>query len=162
MDHPAGLGMRVTAAEGLRVVGEFEVSTLHQGAPGLAHGGLLTAAFDEVLGNLNWLLGDPVVTVRIETDFRRPVPVGALLRIEAEVTGVLGRKVYTAAVGRLASQRGIADGEVAVAAAALFLRVPIEHFVAHGNPEQIAEAIADRAAGGPAWRAGDHDFEVNV
>jgi len=135
---------------------------MHQGAPGLAHGGLLTAAFDEVLGTLNWLLGDPVVTVRIETDFRRPVPVGSLLRIEAEVTGVLGRKVYTAAVGRLAPGHGVPGGEVAVSASALFLRVPIEHFMAHGNPEQIAEAIADRAAGGPAWRAGDHDFEVNV
>ena len=160
VEHPTGLHMRITAGEGLRVVGIFTVTDNHQGAPGLAHGGLLTAAFDEVLGSLNWLLGDPVVTASLETRFLRPVPVGAVLRIEAEVTGAVRRKVFTAAVGRL----GDANGDIAVTASALFVQVPIEHFLTFGNPEQVSQAIADRAAGGPAWRTGGHDeraVEVN-
>jgi hypothetical protein len=40
-EHPTGLHMRITAREGLAVSGVFTVSEHHQGAPGLAHGGLL-------------------------------------------------------------------------------------------------------------------------
>ena len=57
--HPTGLHMRVTAGEGVSLTGEFVVTADHQGAPGLAHGGLLTAAFDETLGMLMWLLRTP-------------------------------------------------------------------------------------------------------
>jgi acyl-coenzyme A thioesterase PaaI-like protein len=152
IDHPAGLHMRLRAGAGLTVVGTFTVTENHQGAPGLAHGGVLAAAFDEVLGASNWLLARPAVTARLETDFRRPVPVGAELHMTAEITGVRGRKVWTRAVGRLGGE----DGPVAVTAAALFLQVRLEHFRDHGAPEHVEQAIEDRATGGPAWR-----FEVN-
>jgi acyl-coenzyme A thioesterase PaaI-like protein len=157
VDHPTGLHMQITAREGLRVSGDFTVTEHHQGAPGLAHGGVLTTAFDEVIGGLNWLLGDPVVTARIQTDFRRPVPVGSVLHIEAEVLGVDGRKVFASAVGRLND----AEGAIAVTSSALFIKVAIQHFLDHGNPEQIAEAIEDRAHGGPSWRTGDQELEMN-
>ena len=156
-EHPTGLHMRITAGAGLRVVGNFTVTEHHQGAPGLAHGGLLSAAIDEVLGSLNWLLGEPVVTASLSMHFMRPVPVGSVLHIEAEVTGVVRRKVYTTAVGRLMD----ATGDIAVSASALFVQVPIEHFMKFGNKEQVELAVADRASGGPSWRAGGHDVEVN-
>jgi acyl-coenzyme A thioesterase PaaI-like protein len=131
------------------------VGELHQGAPGLAHGGVLTTAFDEVLGSLNWLIGDPVVTGRLSMAFRAPVPVGATVTIDAQITGVSGRKVFAAAQGTLA------DGRLAVTAESVFIKVPLEHFIANGNAEHIASAMADRAAGGPAWRAGETQTEVN-
>ncbi|MCA0329592.1 MAG: PaaI family thioesterase [Actinobacteria bacterium] len=139
--HEMGLALRVVAGEGLSLTGEFTVTEHHQGAPGLAHGGLLTAAFDDALGSLNWLLTAPAVTGRLETDFRRPVPVGSTLHIHAEVVGVKGRKVFTRAVGRLDSP----DGPVALTAAALFIQVPIEHFTTHGRAEDVERARADRA-----------------
>ncbi len=147
-----GLHMRVTAGEGLTVVGDFLVSEHHQGAPGLAHGGVLTAAIDEVLGSLNWLLAGPAVTGRLECDFRRPVPIGARLHIDAEVVGVQGRKVFTRAIGRLDGP----DGRPAISAAAMFIQVPLEHFLKYANPKYVQMAIADRAAGGPAWRPEGH------
>lgn len=139
--HEAGLKLDVVAGEGLSLTGTFTVSEHHQGAPGLAHGGLLTAAFDDALGSLNWLLSAPAVTGRLETDFRRPVPVGSTLHIHAEVVGVKGRKVFTKAVGRL----GAPDGPVALTAAALFIQVPIEHFTANGRAEDVEKAREDRA-----------------
>jgi acyl-coenzyme A thioesterase PaaI-like protein len=158
-DHPAGLHLRMTAGEGLRVTGVFMVTEHHQGSPGLAHGGLLTTALDEILGSLNWLLDGPAVTGRLECDFRRPVPVGSSLHIEAEVVGVKGRKVFTRAVGRLNAP----DGPVALSATALFIQVPLQHFVDHGTPEYVQSAKDDRAAGGPAWRpdTAQHIVEVN-
>ena len=151
-DHPAGLHMRLYADDGLSVRAELDVGEHHQGAPGLAHGGLLAAAFDEVLGALNWLVRYPAVTVRLETDFRRPVPVGTTLYITAECVAIAGRKIYSRAVGRL----GAPDGPVGVEAAAVFIAVPIEHFRDNGRAEDVAAFISsgDRTAVTSA-------FEVN-
>lgn len=137
-EHPAGLHMKVVVGE-LSVHAVFEVTDMHQGAPGLAHGGLLSTAFDEALGALNWLVLKPAVTARLETDFRRPVPVGSVLHIDAHITGQVGRKLYTRAVGRLGE-----DGPVALTASALFLQVPLEHFREHGRREDVEAAIAAR------------------
>lgn len=127
-EHPAGLHLRVRVGDGLRVHGHFTVTGQHQGAPGLAHGGLLATAFDETLGYLNWLVGKPSVTGRLEVDYLRPVPVGSTLQIDAAVTGVSGRKIYTEAIGRL-------DGHQAVRARGLFVQVDLSHFAIHGAPD---------------------------
>lgn len=140
--HPAGLHMRVIAGD-LSVHAVFDVTDVHQGAPGLAHGGLLSTAFDEALGALNWLLLVPAVTARLEVDFRRPVPVGSVLHIDARLTGILGRKVYTQAIGRLGE-----DGPVALTASALFLQVPLEHFLENGRTQDVEAAVAERTAPG--------------
>ena len=73
------------------------MSARHQGAPGLAHGGLLAAAFDEALGSLQWLLQVPSVTAALETDFLLPVPVGSTVHIDARVVGRAGRKIWSVA-----------------------------------------------------------------
>jgi acyl-coenzyme A thioesterase PaaI-like protein len=144
--------MRVTVGEDVAVTGEFVVTADHQGAPGLAHGGLLTAAFDEALGSLMWLLRTPAVTARVETDFLRPVPVGSTLHITAHASAVLGRKVFTEAIGRL----GGPDGEPAVRARALFVQVDIAHFTSHGRAEDIDAVRRD-----PSLHRTSEAFEVN-
>jgi acyl-coenzyme A thioesterase PaaI-like protein len=116
---------------------EFTVQPAHQGVPGLAHGGVLTTALDETIGSLNWLLRTIAVTVRLETDFVRPVPVGTVLYLEARVTAVAGRKIYSTATGRL----GGPDGPVAVRADALFIEVGVDHFIANGRPEETRAAM---------------------
>jgi acyl-coenzyme A thioesterase PaaI-like protein len=151
-DHPTGLHMRHTVGEGLTVYSQFTVSEEHQGAPGLAHGGLLAAAFDEALGSVGWLLFNVSVTARLETDFVRPVPVGTTLHITARCDGVEGRKVYLSAEGHL----GEPDGTVAVRSTAVFISVPAEHFATYGRPEDVAAAAAD-----PARRERARAFEVN-
>jgi acyl-coenzyme A thioesterase PaaI-like protein len=119
------------------ITAEFVVSENHQGAPGLAHGGLLSLAFDEALGKLMWLLRAPAVTARLETDFIKPVPMGSKLFITAEITGQVNRKVYCSAVGRLNSP----VGDIAVRAAALYVIVPMTHFLQNA-PADYLQAIA--------------------
>jgi acyl-coenzyme A thioesterase PaaI-like protein len=138
-DHPTGLHIRVEAGEGLSVVGRFTVTHDHQGAPGLAHGGVLSLAFDEVLGYLTVLIGRPAVTARLQTSFTRPVPVGSTLYIAAHVTGMSRRKLYTMAEGRLNAP----NGPIGASASALFVTVPLEHFVQHGRREDIDRVVAD-------------------
>lgn len=137
--HPTGLHLKAHVGEGLTITGQFTVTENHQGAPGLAHGGLLSLAFDEALGKLMWLLRAPAVTARLETDFLRPVPIGSVLHISARITGQMGRKVYSEAEGRLNSP----DGDLAVRAASLFVVVPMKHFLENAPAEYIAAIKAN-------------------
>ncbi|MEH0575094.1 MULTISPECIES: PaaI family thioesterase [Streptomyces] len=134
-----GLHLEARAGEGVTVTAEFTVRSAHQGAPGLAHGGILASALDETLGSLNWLLRTIAVTGRLDTEFVRPVPVGVTLHLAAEVRAVAGRKIYSTATGRI----GGPDGPVAVRADALFVEVAVEHFVNHGRQEEIRAAMSD-------------------
>jgi acyl-coenzyme A thioesterase PaaI-like protein len=137
--QPHGLHLETRAGDGVDVTAEFTVRPAHQGAPGLAHGGVLASALDETLGSLSWLLHTIAVTGRLETDFVRPVPVGTTLHLAARVTAVAGRKIYASAVGRI----GGPDGAVAVRADALFIEVKVEHFTNNGRPEEVNAAMAD-------------------
>ena len=150
---PTGLHLVAYAREGLVIDAEFTVTENHQGAPGLAHGGLLSLALDEALGKLMWLLRAPAVTARLETDFLKPVPIGTTLYISAQITGRVNRKVYTKAEGRLDS----IDGPIAVRAAALYVIVPMNHFLTNA-PKDYLEQISKM----PEILAFvDPDFEIN-
>ncbi|MER0244889.1 PaaI family thioesterase [Streptomyces sp. HSW2009] len=137
--EPHGLHLATRAGDGVSVTARFTVRAAHQGAPGLAHGGVLTTALDEALGALGWLLRVIAVTGRLETDFLRPVPVDTELYIDARVVAVHGRKIYSTATGRI----GGPDGPVAVRADALFIEVKVDHFIANGRPEEINAALSD-------------------
>ena len=137
--QPHGLHLETRAGEGVNVTAEFTVRPVHQGAPGLAHGGVLTTALDETMGSLGWLMHVIAVTGRLETDFVRPVPVDTVLHLGATVAAVHGRKIFTSATGRI----GGPEGPVAVRADALFIQVKVEHFTDHGRDEEIQAAMAD-------------------
>lgn len=137
--HPTGLHLKARVEAGLTITAQFTVTENHQGAPGLAHGGLLSLAFDEALGKLMWLLRSPAVTARLETDFLLPVPIGTTLFISASITGQQGRKVYSVAEGRLNAP----DGPLAVRAASLFIIVPMKHFLENAPAEYIAAIKAN-------------------
>jgi acyl-coenzyme A thioesterase PaaI-like protein len=151
--HQSGLHLVAIAGSGLDLTGKFTVTQNHQGAPGLAHGGLLSLAFDEALGKLMWLIRTPAVTGRLETDFLMPVPMGRTLYIDARITGQAGRKIYTQAEGRLDSP----TGEIAVKASALFISVPMEHFI-----KNLTDQYKDHLVKHPELMAFvDPDFDIN-
>jgi acyl-coenzyme A thioesterase PaaI-like protein len=135
-----GLHLQATVADGYTLHASFTVTEAHQGAPGLAHGGLLACAFDEALGTaVGHLVRQPAVTGRLETDFVRPVPVGSTLYITSRLGGVAGRQVFVGAYGRLDS----VDGPVAVRARAIFVIVQFTHFTSHGRKEDLDSVAKD-------------------
>ncbi|MEV0620661.1 PaaI family thioesterase [Nonomuraea sp. NPDC050404] len=141
--HPTGLHLTAMTPDGATVEAEFTVGEAHQGAPRLAHGGVLATAMDEVIGMSVYLFHKPYVTGRLETDYLLPVPVGTTLHLRAWCNGISGRKAYLEAEGRI----GAPDGPVAVRAAALFIEVNMEHFAKHGDLAALA--------------AENQDYEVN-
>ncbi|MEJ2868441.1 PaaI family thioesterase [Actinomycetospora sp. OC33-EN08] len=136
-DVPHGLRLEFRVAEdpagGAAVAARMVLRPDQQGAPGLLHGGLLTAAFDEVLGSVVALVTRPCVTARLETDFRRPMPIGSTLWLHARVDGRVGRKLYVTGTARLDAE----DGPVVGTAKALFLKVGMEHFLRNSRPEDL-------------------------
>jgi acyl-coenzyme A thioesterase PaaI-like protein len=114
----------------------FRFDERHQGGPGIAHGGLVSAAVDEACGLLATWHRFPSVTARIFVRFRRPVHINRDLSVRAWVMGTRGRRTHIDCELR--------DGRELVAAArGAFHHVPLEHFLQ--TPE-------GRAAG-DAWRA---------
>jgi hypothetical protein len=69
----------------------------YEGPPAHVHGGLIAAAFDEALGMVQALSGRPGMTGNLTVKYRSPTPLHADLVIEARVTSVEGRKIFTKA-----------------------------------------------------------------
>lgn len=115
----------------------------HVGAPGLAHGGAVAAACDDVLAFTQWIAGTPAVTRSLTVEYLLPVPLGQPHRITAKVTARDGRALYVSAHGV------DADGTTRFTAQATFIVVTADHFAAHGDMTGFAglfEQLARREA----------------
>ncbi|MGH7746353.1 MAG: PaaI family thioesterase, partial [Candidatus Dormibacteria bacterium] len=88
---------------------------LHVGFPGVAHGGLVSAVLDDVMGRSTLLLRRWTVTARLEVRYRGPAPAGTPLTVEGWMTA-LRRRVITAQ-GRLL----LPDGGVVAEASGTYL-----------------------------------------
>jgi hypothetical protein len=89
---PATLGVDRNAGI---VVGEVCFGRAFEGAPGIAHGGFVAAVLDEALGMASALSGGPCMTAELTTRYRTHTPIATVLRIEARLDAVDGRKVFT-------------------------------------------------------------------
>ena len=68
------------------------LSEAYAGPPGIAHGGIVAACFDQVCGHCAVSNGYPGMTVRLEIRYAKPVRLHTDLEFEAEVSGALGRQ----------------------------------------------------------------------
>ena len=75
-------------------VASVTFGSAYEGPPGCVHGGFVAAAFDEVLGYVQSLGGNPGMTARLTIHYRRPTPLHRELRFEAELARVEGRKIF--------------------------------------------------------------------
>ncbi|GAA4664456.1 PaaI family thioesterase [Gordonia humi] len=132
-DVPLGLHLKVIAGDGLTVSADMPVASWMQGGPGVIHGGVLSAAFDEVMGTSPLLIGSAVVTAHLEIDFAEPIPLGSTLHFDARILGRQRRKVYIASVAH------IGDPERPVASAhSIFVTIDVkEHFAEHYDKRVI-------------------------
>lgn len=75
--------------------GEATFGPAYEGPPGCVHGGFIAAAFDEVLGAVQSLSGQPGMTGTLTVRYRSPTPLLEPLRFTARFEGVEGRKILT-------------------------------------------------------------------
>lgn len=114
-----------------KVIGRAVFGSAYEGPPGAVHGGYVAAAFDELLGMAQSLGGKPGMTGTLTIRYRRPHPLHAEIRFEAELVRVEGRKIFT-------TGRSYADGELRAEAEGIFISVDFS---------KIAELMARRSEG---------------
>lgn len=121
------------------VRGEFTFGPAHEGGPGLAHGGAVSAVCDDLLGHVLTLVGVPAVTRRLEVDYLAPVILGERHTIRARLSARDGRKLWIECEGGV-------EGSVRFRARGLFVQVELQHFLAGLRPDQRERAEAYLAA----------------
>ena len=141
-DNPAGLQL-VVFRSGDEVYTDVTFDERHIGAPGLAHGGAVAAACDDLFGFGLWIARTPAVTRSLTVDYLAPVPLHRPLRISAHVREIDGRKLHLKATATAD------DGTALFTAHAVFIAVSIEHFARHGAPGAV-QHLLDRLTSTPS------------
>jgi acyl-coenzyme A thioesterase PaaI-like protein len=119
---PLAPPLRFTATEG-RVVAEATFEIPYEGPPGCVHGGVIAAAFDQVLNVANLMAGLAGPTATLTVRYRRPTPLGEPVRFEAGTPAEGAGRVRTLGVLR-------ARGEVTAEAAGEFVPMPLDRVMA--------------------------------
>jgi len=126
-DNPAGLALEVDATvDGVRALHRFD--RRQEGAPGIAHGGLVAAAFDDLFGFLLYRVGELAVTRTLTVEYLRPVLLGMDYQLTASVRERAGRRLQVEAS---ATQ---VEGPHVASAHATFVVVDVEHFAQGSAP----------------------------
>jgi acyl-coenzyme A thioesterase PaaI-like protein len=102
--------------DGQRVHGRFFLKQDHQGPPGVAHGGIVSAALDEAMALLLHDEGVSALTERLEIALEKPAPVGQFLELEARVVEREPRRLLLRAEAK-------SEGERVARAMGVFVRV---------------------------------------
>lgn len=77
------------------VTGKVTFGLAYEGPPGCVHGGFVAAAFDEVLGQVQAMTGEPGMTGELVVRYKSPTPLHVELVCTGRVVKVEGRKIYT-------------------------------------------------------------------
>jgi acyl-coenzyme A thioesterase PaaI-like protein len=81
-ENERGLQMAFRREDG-RAISEYTPCDEHQGYPGRVHGGIVATMLDEAMGWAVYAARRWGATARLNVRFRRPVPLGEALRVEA-------------------------------------------------------------------------------
>ena len=108
--NPAGLQLKLRM-DGEHLVTEFMPQEVHQGWPGIVHGGIIASLLYEIAENFPYYQGDVAMMKSMETNFRRPAATGKRILAEAGLLEQSGRNMRVSA--KLTNDKGelIASGE---------------------------------------------------
>jgi len=101
--------------------GEGRFGAVHEGGPGIAHGGFVAAVLDEALGMATIFSGGPGMTGELTIRYRRPTPLHEDLSIVARLDEQSGRRLTMSAEMH-------AGGQLIAEASGLFVAVGEEKF----------------------------------
>jgi acyl-coenzyme A thioesterase PaaI-like protein len=127
--NPMGLGMRIWR-DGEEAVARVRLGHAFEGAPGRAHGGVVAAIFDDVMGIVLTIQSTPAFTARLTVSYLAPAPVGVEIEFRARQTWREGRKLYIAA-------EATHEGNVIAEAEGLFIALPPERFGLPPAPDEV-------------------------
>jgi uncharacterized protein (TIGR00369 family) len=116
--NPIGLKLKFDW-DGQEVKTKFTPGEYHQGWAGLVHGGIMSCLLDEAMSYAALYSGVNSLTARMQTRFKRPLPIDEPLTVTGSVTKKTRRLVETKAELKLAD-----DTLVAESTATMFISNP--------------------------------------
>lgn len=116
--NPHSIGLSWYQKEDKSIYAEMVFTEAHQGPPAHVHGGASAAVLDEAMGAVVWRAGYSVVAVNLEINYKKPVPLGENIIIEARILEVRPRKILTT------SEMRLPDGSVAVTGRGIYVEAP--------------------------------------
>lgn len=108
--NPKSIGIAWQLVAENHIFASFEFSDFQQGPPGFVHGGASAAVMDEAMGLAVFHSGYRVVTANLSIEYRKPIPLGKIVKIQAVMSGKTERRIL--ALGEIL----LPDGSVAVSA----------------------------------------------
>jgi acyl-coenzyme A thioesterase PaaI-like protein len=118
--NPMGIAIEVHR-DGEEAVARVRLGPAFEGAPGRAHGGIVAAVFDDVLGYLLTFEQQPGFTGELTVRYHAPTPIAQPLEFRAWLVEREGRKLRTEAVAT-------AGGEAVATAHATFVVIDPSRF----------------------------------
>jgi uncharacterized protein (TIGR00369 family) len=121
--NAAGMQLEFVRDEAAKkVIGDFLLDERYQGAPGMAHGGIVAVILDEALSKIAKFYGLVAVTGELNVEYLRPVKINHPIHVEAQNERIDGRQLYH--VGEIRD----AAGRVLARAKARFVVIDPERF----------------------------------
>jgi len=119
--NPMGLDVQFFR-EGEEAVSHAVLGPAFEGAPNRAHGGVVAAVFDDLMGFVLTIHESPAYTAELTVRYRRPTPVGEEIEFRARLVDRKGRRLHieAEATDRLGTKIATAEG--------LFITIPREGF----------------------------------
>lgn len=119
--NPMGLDIQFFR-EGDEAVSHAVLGPAFEGAPNRAHGGVVAAVFDDLMGFVLTIHESPAYTAELTVRYRRPTPVGEEIEFRARLVDRKGRRLHIEAEAIDKSGTKIAT------ATGLFITIPREGF----------------------------------
>ena len=117
-ENPHSIGITMFVDDDGVLTSEFTLNEAHQGPPGYSHGGASAAVLDEAMGLVVWAAGHKVAAVNLEINYHKPLPLLQPLTLEARITQMDERKIFSTGEIKLA------DSTVAVSGRGIYVVAP--------------------------------------
>lgn len=112
------MGIAITChRDGDDAVASVAFGAAFEGAPGRAHGGVVAAVFDDVMGFVLSMVHTPAYTGRLSVSYLAPTPLGLALEFRARLRRQDGRKLWI-------DGEATCDGKRFAEAEGLFISIP--------------------------------------
>ncbi len=116
-DNPQGFRLQFEHPKKGLLTATVVFSKHHQGYKNIVHGGMIATVLDEIMVNLAWKEGTPVVTGELKVRLKKTATVGEKVYLEGKIDKEEGRIVYTSSTAKNAK------GEILATAKASCLRI---------------------------------------
>lgn len=132
LENIAGLKASFYELKNNEVIAIFKPLEGHQSYPGRLHGGVAAAILDETIGRAINITHEEIwgVTVELNVQYKKPVPLDQELRVIARITRDTSRLFE--GTGEII----LSNGEVAVTAQGKYIKLPINKIADFGDKDE--------------------------